>query len=701
MSDFDDVNHNLLSVALYKKLQKQLEPIVEKIDALESASSLVEAVAGPKGERGARGETGSRGEIGPQGLRGETGPRGEKGDVGEHGIQGDVGPIGPQGDVGPIGPQGDVGPRGEKGDVGEHGIQGDVGPRGEKGDVGEHGIQGDVGPIGPVGEKGDKGDTGDRGEVGPMGLQGEQGDRGEAGPMGSQGDRGEVGLQGPVGEKGDKGDTGDRGEVGPMGLQGEQGDRGEVGPQGERGETGPVGPVGPEGLAGKDAILPDIDAIIDPFIERVQTNVDSYIDKSEKTFKGWQSMVNTQLSTIGGGGEVWLGRLNDVDRTSAKVDGAYLKYDAATKKWIGADAASSSALSAHISDATVHLTSTQNTLLDGITVTAEKVNYLSDVASNIQDQLDAKQPLDSDLTAIAALTGTSGLLRKTGTDTWTLDTNEAVVDPVRTTVLGNGVLSTFAINGASGLINPSALIVAIDGILQEPIVDYTVSGGNITFTSPLPSGSKAVVISPTNSLQVSQNIPADGSVTSAKLDNSINFATRPTTSDTGTLVPTSLITRSDVDARSVSSVLGTNFTVNNSATRADTTMVLSLGVGTWELNGFFQTLNAATGGAKIYIAIVGAQPESYQHRLTMISVNGGSTNPLFTSGAPAYGSGTTPFVFNRSVASGSVSQFQLLPSVIVLTAPATFTIGFSQDTAVASETILYSFSRFWANRISH
>jgi hypothetical protein len=157
--------------------------------------------------------------------------------------------------------------------------------------------------------------------------------------MGSQGERGEVGLQGPVGEKGEKGDVGERGEkgdVGERGEKGEQGDRGEVGPQGERGETGPVGPMGPEGPAGKDAILPDIDAIIDPFIERVQTNVDSYIDKSEKTFKGWQSMVNTQLSTIGGGGEVWLGRLNDVDRTSAKVDGAYLKYDAASKKWIGA-----------------------------------------------------------------------------------------------------------------------------------------------------------------------------------------------------------------------------------------------------------------------------------------------------------------------------------------------------------------------------
>ena len=187
----------------------------------------------------------------------------------------------------------------------------------------------------------------------------------------------------------------------------------------------------------------------------------------------------------------------------------------------------------------------------------------------------------------------------------------------------------------------------------------------------------------------------------ARLTVGNNFITRPTSSGVGTLSATSLITRTDADARSVSTILGTSFTVNNSATRADTAMVLSLGVGTWELNGFFQTVNATTGGAKIYIAVVGAQPESYQHRLTMISVNNGSTNPVFDGSTPVYGSGIAPFVFSRSLASGFGSIFQLLPSVIVLTAPATFTIGFSQDTAVASDTSLYGFSRFWANRISH
>ena len=327
---------------------------------------------------------------------------------------------------------------------------------------------------------------------------------------------------------------------------------------------------------------------------------------------------------------------------------------------------------------------------------------------------------DQDLSGLVPYSGATGAVNlgsqslTAGTITSNGNTVATVVDPVRTTLTGDGVLSTFAISGASGLVNPAALIVAIDGAMQEPVVDYTVASGQITFTSPLANAAKAVVISPTNTLQVSQMIPADGSVSSSKLANDLtltnaiingtaNFAgtTRPTSAGTGVPAATSLITRADADARSVSTILGTNFVVNNSATRADTTMVLSLGVGTWELNGYFETLNAATGGAKIYIAVAGAQPESYQHRLTMISVSGGGANPIFGSSVPEYGAGTSPFVFSRSLASGASSNFQLLPSVIVLTASATFTIGFSQNTAVASNTTLYSFSKFWANRISH
>ena len=46
--------------------------------------------------------------------------------------------------------------------------------------------------------------------------------------------------------------------------------------------------------------------------------------------------IQQQLASIGGGGETRLEFLDDIDRNSAKVDGRFLKYDAASKKWIGA-----------------------------------------------------------------------------------------------------------------------------------------------------------------------------------------------------------------------------------------------------------------------------------------------------------------------------------------------------------------------------
>jgi hypothetical protein len=112
---------------------------------------------------------------------------------------------------------------------------------------------------------------------------------------------------------------------------------------------------------------------------------------------------------------------------------------------------------------------------------------------------------------------------KNFTDIPTISGNQiaTVVSPVRTTVTGNGILSSFSISGANNLINPSALIVAIDGALQEPVVDYAVADNVITFTSPLPNGSKAVIVSPINTLQAAQMIPSDGSVTSSKLATSL------------------------------------------------------------------------------------------------------------------------------------------------------------------------------------
>ena len=64
-------------------------------------------------------------------------------------------------------------------------------------------------------------------------------------------------------------------------------------------------------------------------------------------------------------------------------------------------------------------------------------NHSISTVTGLQTALDGKQPLDGDLTAIAALAGTSGLLKKTAANTWTLDTTSYLssfteTDPIYT-----------------------------------------------------------------------------------------------------------------------------------------------------------------------------------------------------------------------------------------------------------------------------
>lgn len=73
------------------------------------------------------------------------------------------------------------------------------------------------------------------------------------------------------------------------------------------------------------------------------------------------------------------------------------------------------------------------------------------VAADIPSLSSTYQPLDADLTAIAALSGTSGLLKKTAADTWALDTNTYLTsftetDPVFVASTAYGIDSTDVTN---------------------------------------------------------------------------------------------------------------------------------------------------------------------------------------------------------------------------------------------------------------
>ena len=61
------------------------------------------------------------------------------------------------------------------------------------------------------------------------------------------------------------------------------------------------------------------------------------LDDLSNHYRLFINRITTQLSTMGGGGEVRLEFLDDLDRDTALVDGKFLKYESASGKFVGSD----------------------------------------------------------------------------------------------------------------------------------------------------------------------------------------------------------------------------------------------------------------------------------------------------------------------------------------------------------------------------
>lgn len=105
------------------------------------------------------------------------------------------------------------------------------------------------------------------------------------------------------------------------------------------------------------------------------------------------------------------------------------------------------------------------------------------------------QPLDADLTAIAGLAGTSGILKKTATNTWALDTSTFVTTSdtgtVTSTMIADGTIVNADVNASaaiahSKLANATAgqvlLGTTTTGVITATTVsgDVTITGGGVT-----------------------------------------------------------------------------------------------------------------------------------------------------------------------------------------------------------------------------
>lgn len=173
------------------------------------------------------------------------------------------------------------------------------------------------------------------------------------------------------------------------------------------------------------------------------------------------------------------------------------------------------------------------------------------------------------------LSGADGLT--IGTSGSTLVISASGQNPVKTSITGtspvptNGINTTFAINGANS-INPNNYRVDIDGVLQEPINDYTIVGSNIVFNPAPPAGSKVTVVS-NNLVRAYDIIPSDSSVTSNKLTLDIQYSLVPT----GAIMPFYRSTAPDGWLICDGSAIPTQFT----------TLIALVGATTPNLRGMF------------------------------------------------------------------------------------------------------------------
>jgi hypothetical protein len=140
-----------------------------------------------------------------------------------------------------------------------------------------------------------------------------------------------------------------------------------------------------------------------------------------------------------------------------------------------------------------------------ITATAAEINYIDGVTSAIQTQLDAKQALDADLTAIAGLSS-NGLVARTGAGTAAARTVTAGTGITVTNGDGASGNPTVAFEGTIGTVSVTAT-ADDDGTLSTGTYTPTPVGGNFkriinggafTLAAPSASGDYTIIVQITN-----------------------------------------------------------------------------------------------------------------------------------------------------------------------------------------------------------
>jgi len=212
------------------------------------------------------------------------------------------------------------------------------------------------------------------------------------------------------------------------------------------------------------------------------------------------------------------------------------------------------------------------------TVADDSHNHVISNVDGLQTALDGKQPLDGDLTAIGGLAGTSGLLRKTAANTWSLDTAAySTTTGTVTSVSGTGSYNGLSLSGT----------VTGSGSLTF--------GGTPSGTWPISvSGSSA---STTGNAATATTLQTARTINGVSFDGSANIAV--TANTTNALTRGSYLTGSNFDGSAATTwaVDATSANTASTVVARDAFGNFSAGTITASLSGNATTSSSTTGNA--------------------------------------------------------------------------------------------------------
>ena len=179
------------------------------------------------------------------------------------------------------------------------------------------------------------------------------------------------------------------------------------------------------------------------------------LQEFQAQYKIFLNRIQQQLATIGGGGAVRIQDLDDVDRSSAMVDGKVLEYDSSTGKWKGGDGSGTvteafkniavSGQSDIVADASTdtlnvvggsNITVTTNATTDTLTIDAANDNtQLS--TEQVQDIVGGMFSGNTETNITATYQDSDGTIDLVATDTNTQLSTEEVQDIVGAMFSGN------------------------------------------------------------------------------------------------------------------------------------------------------------------------------------------------------------------------------------------------------------------------